>query len=229
MSWRQPPLECHIQAPILQLMTQPRLLICGFGAFPDTPRNPSATVIEALAAEAWAPPGVAADFLTLPVSWTTTVPAILDAVRAQPADGILVVGVATSADAFRVETLGRNRASRSLADQHGAPAPDTAIAADGPGVIAATAPVEALLQGIIQADLAGRLSDDAGDYLCNFTLYSLLLAKAAPAVGFLHVPQAREYLEGAPVSLADIAKAVRASCTAFAEALSRPDASRRTA
>ena len=214
---------------MLQLMIQPRLLVCGFGAFPDTPRNPSATVIEALAAQAWSPPGVMTEFLTLPVSWTATVPAILDAMRARPADGILVVGVANSADAFRVETLGRNRASRSLADQHGAPAPDTAIAPHGPGVIAATAPVEAMVQGIIQADLAARLSDDAGDYLCNFTLYSLLLAKAAPAVGFLHVPQAREYTPTAPVGLADIEKAVRASSTAFAQALSRPDASRRTA
>ena len=210
-------------------MTQPRLLVCGFGAFPAAPRNPSAAVIEALAVQAWSVPGVAIDFLTLPVSWTNTVPLILDALRARPADGVLVVGVATSADAFRVETLGRNKASRTLVDHDGAPAPGPLISADGPGVIAATAPVDAVLEAIIQADLAARLSDDAGDYLCNFTLYSLLAAEAAPAVGFLHVPQARECAEGASFGLADIEKAVRASAGAFAEALSRPDASRRTA
>jgi pyroglutamyl-peptidase len=210
-------------------MTQPRLLVCGFGPFPAAPRNPSAAAIEALAAQAGAPRGAGADFLTLPVSWANTVPLILDAVRARPADGILVVGVATSADAFRVETLGRNRASRTLADHDGARAQGPFISPHGPGVIATTAPTDLMLDGLIRADLAARLSEDAGDYLCNFTLYSLLAAEAAPAVGFLHVPQARECAEAAAFGLADIEKAVRASCSAFAEALSRPDVSRRTA
>ena len=210
-------------------MIQPRLLVCGFGAFPAAPRNPSAAVIEALAARAWAPPGVDTEFLTLPVSWTDTLPTVLEAVRGRPADGLLVVGVATSADAFRVETVGRNKASRTLVDQDETLAPGPVISADGPGVIAATAPVEAMVEAIIHADQAARLSDDAGDYLCNFTLYSLLAAEAAPAVGFLHVPQVREYAEGAAFGLADIEKAVRASCVAFADALSRPAASRRTA
>ncbi len=210
-------------------MIQPRLLVCGFGAFPAAPRNPSAAVIEALAAQAWAPPGVDAEFLTLPVSWSDTLPFILGAVQARPTDGILAVGVATSADAFRVETVGRNKASRSLVDQEGALAAGPVISSDGPGVIAATAPVEAMLEAIINADQAARLSDDAGDYLCNFTLYGLLAAEAAPAVGFLHVPQVREYAEDATFGLADVEKAVRVSCLAFADALSRPAASRRTA
>ena len=210
-------------------MTQPRLLVCGFGGFPAAPRNPSALVIEGLAGRGWSPPGVEIDFLTLPVSWASSVPLILDAVRARPADGILVVGVATSADAFRVETLGRNRTSRTLVDDDGAPAPGPLILARGPGVIAATAPVDEMLDGIIRTGLAARLSDDAGDYLCNFTLYSLLAAEAAPAVGFLHVPQARECAEGAAFSLGDIDKAVRASATGFAEALTRPAAERRRA
>lgn len=208
-------------------MTQPRLLVCGFREFPAAPRNPSAEVIEALAARAWSPPDADIRFLGLPVSWTDTVPAVLDAVRARPADGILVVGVATSADMFRVETLGRNKAA--LPDAQDPAAPGPFIAAGGPPSIAATAPTKAMLRAISQTGLPAQLSDDAGDYLCNFTLYSLLAAKAAPEVGFLHVPQARECAEGAMFGLADVEAAVRASCTAFAAALSRPDASRRTA
>lgn len=208
-------------------MTQTRLLVCGFGPFPAAPRNPSAIVIDALAAAGWSPPGAETDYLTLPVSWTASVQLILDALRARPADGVLVVGVATSADAFRVETLGRNRASRSLPDHDGALWEGHVISADGPGVIASTAPTDMVLEALMQANLAARLSDDAGDYLCNFTLYSLLAAEAAPSVGFLHVPQARECAEDARFDLVDIERAVRA--TAGALALSRPDASRRTA
>jgi pyroglutamyl-peptidase len=210
-------------------MTQPRLLVCGFGSFPAAPRNPSATVVEALAAAGWSPHHVQTDYLTLPVSWTNSVPLILDALRARPADAVLVVGVATSADAFRVETLGRNRASRSSPDHDGGTWEGSVISADGPGVIASSAPTDEVLEALVQAHLPARLSDDAGDYLCNFTLYSLLAARAAPQVGFLHVPQARECDEQASFDLADVERAVRAAAGAFAQAISRPDASRRTA
>ncbi len=210
-------------------MTQPRLLVCGFGSFPAAPRNPSATVIEALAAGGWATPGAEIDYLTLPVSWSNSVALILDALRARPADAVLVVGVATSADAFRVETLGRNRASRTLPDHDGALWEGALIAPDGAGAIASTAPSEAVLEALLHINLPARLSDDAGDYLCNFTLYSLLAAEAAPVVGFLHVPQARECAEEASFDLVDIERAVRAAAGAYAQAISRPDASRRTA
>lgn len=210
-------------------MTQPRLLVCGFGSFPAAPRNPSATVIEALSAAGWSPMHVETDYLTLPVSWTNSVPLILDALRARPADAVLVVGVATSADAFRVETLGRNRASRAAPDHDGGTWEGSVIAAEGPGVIASTAPTEDVLEALVQANLPARLSDDAGDYLCNFTLYSLLAAEAAPKVGFLHVPQARECDEEASFDLVDVERAVRAAAHAFAQSISRPDASRRTA
>jgi pyroglutamyl-peptidase len=210
-------------------MIQARLLVCGFRGFPAAPRNPSAMVIEALAAGGWSPSGVETDYLALPVSWTQSVPLILDALRARPADAVLVVGVATSADAFRVETLGRNRASRSLGDADGELWPRPVIAPDGAGVIAATAPSDEVLEGLLHANLPARLSDDAGDYLCNFTLYSLLAARAAPMVGFLHVPQARECARDASFDIADVERAVRATATAYAQAISRPDVSRRTA
>ncbi len=210
-------------------MTQPRLLVCGFGSFPAAPRNPSATVIEALAAARWATPGAEIDYLTLPVSWSNSVALILDALRARPADAVLVVGVATSADAFRVETLGRNRASRTLPDHDGVLWQGALIAPDGAGVLGATAPSEAVLEALLHINLPARLSDDAGDYLCNFTLYSLLAAEAAPVVGFLHVPQARECAEEASFDLVDVERAVRAAAGAYAQAISRPDASRRTA
>ncbi|HEX5380492.1 MAG TPA: hypothetical protein VFW47_18070 [Phenylobacterium sp.] len=210
-------------------MTQPRLLVCGFGPFPAAPLNPSSAVVEALAAAEWSPEGVDTNYLALPVSWSGSVRRVHDALRERPADAVLVVGVSTSADAFRVEVLGRNRASRVLPDQEGALWTAPVIAADGPGAIASTAPAEEVLDALIRANQPARLSDDAGDYLCNFTLYSLLAAQAAPAVGFLHVPQARECADDASFDLADIERGIRAAATACASAISRPDVSRRTA
>jgi pyrrolidone-carboxylate peptidase len=69
-------------------------------------------------------------------------------------------------------------------------------------------------------------SSDAGPYICNYTLYRVLTGYAgrpdAPAAGFLHVPQAREF--GAPhaaFGMDTIDRAVRAAAQAFANALSR--------
>lgn len=205
-------------------MTSPRLLLAGFGSFPAAPLNPSAAVIATLAREGWAPSGAEVDYLTLPVQWQGAAETILRQLQSTPADGVLVVGVAVEADAFRVETQGRNVASPERPDQAGRVWGSACVAETGQGVITATAPCQAMASALETEGLPVTLSDDAGDYLCNFTLYRLLHAKAAPRVGFLHVPQARECAESAAFELAQIRQAVCAAAAAFCAELSRPGA-----
>ncbi|MDP2212740.1 hypothetical protein [Phenylobacterium sp.] len=200
----------------------PRLLLAGFGSFPAAPLNPSAAVIATLARESWAPPGAQIDYLTLPVQWQGATETILRQLQTSPADGVLVVGVAVEAEAFRVETLGRNCASPERPDQAGRVWGSPLIADAGEDVIAASAPCQAMASALETEGLPVDLSEDAGDYLCNFTLYRLLHAKAAARVGFLHVPQARECAEAAAFDLAQIRQAVTAAAGAFCAELSRP-------
>lgn len=207
----------------------PRLLICGFSAFPEAIRNPAQTAVEALAAHGWSPEGATAGYLTVPVAWRGSAEAILERLAAEPADAVLVVGVAVSASSFHVERLGRNRAAAEKADDLGELWQAERIAGDGPDELRTIAPTRSMVAAIERAGLAAELSDDAGDYLCNFTYYRLMLAKAAPTVAFLHVPQVREFVEGAAFSLEDVVGAVQASAGAMAEALSLPDAARHTA
>jgi pyroglutamyl-peptidase len=207
----------------------PRLLICGFGAFPEAPKNPAQAVIESLAAAGWSPPGADAAYLVLPVAWSRSAETVLEALAREPADAVLVVGVAVSAEAFHVERLGRNAAACERPDHDGALWPHPEILPGAGPEQWASAPTRSMLAAIERAGLPARLSEDAGDYLCNFTLYRLLAANAAPAVGFLHTPQARECAEGARFSLADIEAAVRAAAEAMAQVLSRPDAAMRSA
>jgi pyroglutamyl-peptidase len=211
-------------------MVPPRLLICGFGAFPDAPQNPSAAAIEVLAREGWSPPGVETAYLEIPVGWTRSVETVLERMEEEAAfEGVLMVGVAVGTDAFRLETQGRNVAVVGRPDHDGAVWPGRLILIDGPPVLPATAPVDAMLAALGAAGLPARLSDDAGDYLCNFTLYRTLAQAAAPVVGFLHVPQAHEYDPKADFTLDDVERAVRACATALAQALRRPAALPRTA
>jgi len=195
-----------------------RLLICGFSAFPDAIRNPAQASVEALAAEGWSPLGAQADFLTVPVVWRGSAETILQRLVAEPADAVLVVGVAVGATAFQVERLGRNLASLERADDLGERWPASEILAEGPGEIRTLAPVRSMAAAIGRAGLPAELSEDAGDYLCNFTYYRLMAARAAPTVAFLPVPQVREYVTGAALTLAGVVRAVQAAAEALVEA-----------
>ncbi|HEY9217675.1 MAG TPA: hypothetical protein VIO94_06480 [Phenylobacterium sp.] len=205
------------------------LLICGFGAFPQAPRNPAQAAIEALSEVGWSPDGALVRYLVLPVAWRGSAEAVLAQLAAESVDAVLVVGVAVSAQSFHVERLGRNRAALQKADDLGDVWSIETVSTAGADELRVTAPVRSMVTAIERLGLPAELSDDAGDYLCNFTLYRLLEAQAAPAVGFLHVPQALECAEGARFTLADIGAAVQAAAEAMTQALSRPDASRRTA
>ena len=199
-----------------------RLLICGFGAFPAAPRNPAGAVVEALADRAWAPAGTEADYLVAPVAWDGSAEAIEARLASHPADGVLIVGVAVQSRVFRVERLARNRASTTSLDHAGARRGAGEVIPAAPGELAATAPVEAMRCAIEASELPVEMSDDAGDYLCNFTLYRILHGGLAPRVGFLHTPQASECVRGGAVTLAQVEAAVRAAAQAMASDLTPP-------
>lgn len=205
-----------------------RLLLCGFGAFPGAPRNPAQAAVEALAAQAWSPRGVVTDHLILPVAWRGSAEAALLRLGQAPAQAVLVVGVAVGADVFQVEQCCRNTAAAGRPDHLGEVWPQVPIRPGGADELRASAPCGEILAALEHAGLPAKLSEDAGDYLCNLVLYRLLEAAAAPVVGFLHVPQVREFDPGAAFALADVVAAVKAAGSAMARAI-RPAASRHRA
>ena len=200
-------------------MPAPRLLICGFRAFPAAPRNPAAATVEALDRAGWTPPGLRTSYLTLPVAWRGSAQAVEARLVDAPVDGILLVGVAVAAMAFRVETAARNSACATRLDQQGELWPTGPIVPAGPPQLSVSAPTQAMAEAIGAAGLPVALSSDAGDYLCNFTLYRLLHGPAASKVGFLHLPQVREYAKESAFGLADVTIAVQAAAGAFALSL----------
>ena len=190
-----------------------RLLICGFGPFPGAPDNPSALAVERLRRDGWRMAGADVGYAVLPTVWSEAAETALAAREAAGADAVLLVGVASSALAFRVETIARNRASQAHADAAGRCWSGPLIDPDGPAERGVTAPVQAMARAIRDLGLAADVSQDAGDYLCNFTLYRLLAQ--VPMTAFLHVPPV-----SAGHSLDDIVEAVRAAASAFIAPLS---------
>jgi pyroglutamyl-peptidase len=184
-----------------------RILIAGFGPFPQAPDNPAAQTVRQLSEERWSPPGAQAAYAILPTTWVGAVSTALEA--AQGADAILLIGVAVGAAGFRVETRGRNVAGMGKADAEGQTWPSGMIDPDGPAERLAPAPIQAMRDAIADAGQPVILSDDAGDYLCNFTFYRTLAAQ--PMTAFLHVPEI-----GDGFALDDLAIAARAAATALA-------------
>jgi pyroglutamyl-peptidase len=190
-----------------------RLLVCGFGPFPAAPQNPSAAVTTRLQVAGWSPPRVEVAYAVLPTVWAEAAPLALAEAQAFDADGVLLVGVAAKAQAFRIETLARNRASAAT-DAAGEPGADGPITEDGDAVLPIPFDALELASAVSATGLPVELSTDAGDYLCNHTLYRLLSAGRPTA--FLHVPMARECDPGADFDLAEIETAVRAAVAALA-------------
>lgn len=200
------------------------LLITGFGPFPGAPVNPTAEVVQRLIDQSWSPRGVRVRALVAPVRWSGSAETVDEALRESRCDGALLLGVSGKAREFRVEMRARNHADRRRADADGKMWRNEKIDPTGPAVARSTAPVAEIMRAIQDEGFPAVASSDAGDYLCNFTLYRMLTGAGegmdAPPVGFLHVPHAieRDGVE-VSVSLEDLERAVKAAATAFALSL----------
>lgn len=150
------------------------ILVSGFDVFGAVRDNPSARLARALHATSIA--GHAVVSIVLPVSWSDGPRRVVqDAQRLRPT---LVVGfgVATTRATLDVETIGQRRAEGVDADGREPPRwPDGE-------------PVAASADTTRFADAANaRCSTDAGRYLCNAWLVTVVPAVGCPAL-FVHVP-----------------------------------------
>ena len=160
-----------------------RVLVTGFGPFPGAPRNPSAQIAAAIDARRLARLGIALDRMVLPVVYEAIAPLLADC----RADVVLHIGLASRRRHVSIETRAVNRLSLLAPDAARRRATRMAITPGGPASLAANAPV-AQIAAMFRRRGATQLSNDAGAYICNQTLY-LSLARRGARVGFIHVPR----------------------------------------
>ncbi|MFG1461797.1 peptidase C15 [Xanthobacter sp. DSM 24535] len=170
-----------------------RILICGFGAFPGVPDNPSARVARRLGRLARpALSDLARHVEILPTRW-----AALDLAEARirdlKPDAIVLLGVASRRRNVCVEQRALNAAG-SFPDASGVAMTGRRLA-EGPGEIRSSADLPRLVAALRAAGLPVAVSRDAGRYLCN-GLYYRVLALAAPR----HVPVVFIHLPGGPAT-----------------------------
>jgi pyroglutamyl-peptidase len=168
-----------------------RILVTGFGSFPGARKNPTALLTLALGEHRarLARLGIALELSVLPVSYAGVARKLEELNERLKPDAILHFGLAARRKYISIETRARNRLSLLHCDASGARAPRRAIIPGAPQFARSTFPTRQIDAALRRADLRCRLSANAGNYVCNETLYLSLARSHARAIGFIHVPR----------------------------------------
>lgn len=172
-----------------------KLLITGFDPFGGASVNPAWQAVRLL-------PDTIADFaihkLEIPTVFGKAAETVLDTAERIHPDVILCIGQAGGRAAVTPERIGVNIRDAKIADNQGNMPRGEFCAAEGPAAYFSNVPVMAMAEAIQAAGLPGMVSNSAGAFVCNDTLYCLLhhYAGTDVKVGFIHVPYAPE--QGSP-------------------------------
>jgi pyroglutamyl-peptidase len=169
----------------------PKLLVTGFGPFPGAAENPTKALVEALAgepAETFGAQELRA--VVLPTEYRRSWAMLSRHYASYAPDVVVHFGLSASAEAIMVERFAQNRADPDKPDAIGYMPRSGRVRQSGPDMLAATLPVDAIVEALQQAGFPAAASDDAGGYVCNATLYRSLHAAptASRRVSFVHLP-----------------------------------------
>ena len=172
-----------------------KLLITGFDPFGGASINPAWEAVKLL-------PDTIADFevhkLEIPTVFGLATEKVLEKAAEIRPDVILCVGQAGGRGSVTPERIGVNIRDAKIADNAGNQPVGQFVAEEGPAAYFATVPVMAMEEAIRKESLPGQVSNSAGAFVCNDTLYGLLhhYAGTEVKVGFIHVPWLPE--QGSP-------------------------------
>lgn len=164
-----------------------RLLITGFDPFGADSINPSWEAVKAL-------PDQIGDFelckLEIPTVYGKAADTVLAEAERFCPDVILCVGLAAGREAVTPERIAVNIRDARIPDNSGNQPHGAFVNPLGPAAYFSTVPVLKMAEAIRSAQLPGAVSNSAGTFVCNDTLYSLLhhYAEGDVNVGFIHVP-----------------------------------------
>lgn len=168
-----------------------KLLITGFGPFGNVKVNPSWEVAKRIALVH--PAGVEVCARRLPVAFDGVGDVLWEAVEQFAPDVVLMLGVATKRSVISYERVAINIDDSSNVDNDGKSYPGTPIRIDGPTAYFSTLPVKEMRDATLATGLAAEISNSAGTYVCNHTMYECLYRiehnGLKTRAGFVHVPQ----------------------------------------
>jgi pyroglutamyl-peptidase len=155
------------------------ILVLGFGSFADVPRNPSEWLAGALDGSRVG--GHTVVGRSMPVSYQRSVDCTCRLAGELSPTMVLGIGLASERSGPQFEIQAVNAVAQDIPDVDGM----IPAMLDSRGPNRRTAPFPA---GLAAAAIGGKVSRDAGNYVCNAWLYGVIGRLAGVQVGFLHLP-----------------------------------------
>jgi pyroglutamyl-peptidase len=208
------------------------ILVTGFSAFPGAPVNPSAAIIMRLLrrhARRLRLHGIRLQTAVLPVVYDQVTRELEELVARTHPDAIVHLGLASRRKQVSVETRAVNRLTTLHPDAARRRAAARAVRAGELPALRSPLATPSLVTLMRRTGVPTQLSIDAGDYVCNQTLYTSLASGGAPAV-FIHVPRLTGVRhesdddEAAWITLPALTRAVEAALVAIAAHMRREQA-----
>jgi pyroglutamyl-peptidase len=179
------------------------ILVTGFGPFPGAPFNPTGPLVMRLASMRLGRTKIVTHIL--PTSYAAVDRELPKLIARHRPDALLMFGLANKAVTLRIEIRARNALAR-LADAAGIVPRMRMIAPGRAPALALPTPSSWLLAAVRATRVPAAISNDAGDYLCNYLCWKAALAARRPSgphlAAFIHVPPG--------LDAADLARAGRA-------------------
>jgi pyroglutamyl-peptidase len=180
-----------------------KILVTGFEPFGGMATNPTQQLVERLRERAV--PGVELHTAVLPVEYDECLRVVLAEIDRLGPDAVIACGLAAGRTAVTPERIAINvkdtASDQSIADNAGRRPEDERIS-DGPDGLFSTLPVRAIQQALVGAGIPSSISNTAGTYICNNTMYGMLdhlrRQGSGALAGFIHFPASTEMAAADP-------------------------------
>jgi pyroglutamyl-peptidase len=165
-------------------------LLTGFEPYGGRGANPAFEVVRRLDGSEIA--GVPVAGRTLPVSYRELRSRIDRLLEEHKPSVVLALGLWPGTPMIRLERIAINVADFEIPDNDGAVVTDEAVEANGANALKSTLPLRRIEAALLQAGIPAHVSNTAGTFLCNATMFELLhgleaRGRAVPC-GFMHLP-----------------------------------------
>ena len=181
-----------------------KILLSGFEPFGNLDTNPTTAIISR--AEDWDIEGINLETLILPVVYNECASRLIEKIEVFKPDIVLSLGVAVGRSAITPERIGINiqdtAGEGKTGDNRGDQPRDRFINDGGPDGLFSTLPIRQIVELLESEGIPAQISNTAGTYICNNTLYSILYyinrENLDTRAGFIHVPASPDMVTKQP-------------------------------
>ncbi|WP_018921564.1 hypothetical protein [Salsuginibacillus kocurii] len=181
-----------------------KIICTSFEPFGNFTYNPTTDLVP-MAMEAFQESDVEIIHVPLPVIFDKCADQLKQAIQKEKPEAVISTGLAWGRNGIHVERVGINiqdtgDSEGGRTDNTGRVVTNQAIVENGPDGLFSTLPIHEMVENLRQEAVPAYISNTAGTYICNNTLYRLVydvkeMGLNIP-VGFIHFPAIPEMVKG---------------------------------